>query len=119
MLFGSIATRAVLRALFPVVVLTFPTMCSVSAQEYSPHEIARGVKIAFASCMNAQRKNPDNVGAPEALLQDYCRCFANKMTARLRRADIAAFERNNELATEDMVAKAQQAGRECQAEISR
>jgi hypothetical protein len=50
---------------------------------------------------------------------NYCRCFAHRMAARTTRAEIGGWERNNKLADASMIAKVQQIGRECQAEIVR
>lgn len=88
------------------------------AQEFTPVELADMVKSAYAGCMRTQTKLPANAGAPFELIQKYCACSANRTAARTTRAEVDAYQANSKMASAAMIAKAQQIGIECRAELA-
>jgi hypothetical protein len=92
---------------------------SVSAQDFSPAELADMVKSAYSGCMRSQLQNPNNAGASRDLIEKYCACTANKTASRSTRSDVAKYEANKGLASEELISRAHEIGIECRAELAR
>src|SRR3954447_21213287 len=102
-----------------LIALTILLPAAASGQTFTPPEPGDLVKFAFAGCTRTQLSHPDNAGADVKLLEQYCRCTANRMTAQMSRAEVQTYEANNKLATEALMAKAHRIGLECRQEIFR
>jgi len=103
-----------------VTVLVFCLLArSASAQDFSPAELAGMVKSAYSGCMRSQLQNPNNAGATRELIEKYCVCTANRTASRSMRSDIAKYEANKGLASEELIARAHEIGIECRAELAR
>jgi hypothetical protein len=112
------AIMSLLRLFGPALYVLLLT-ANVGAQELTAFELEDAVKSGFASCMRSQLNNPQNAGASHALVEEYCRCAAHRLAARMTRAEVTNFERNNKLADASMIAKVQKIGQECLAEVVR
>lgn len=90
-----------------------------SAEDFTPYELEDMVKSGFAGCMKTQLGLAANAGASRELIEEYCRCTANKLAARATRAEFDEMTRNNGLVTETLVVKAREIGLECREELAR
>jgi hypothetical protein len=96
-----------------------PISSMLCAQDFTPVENDDMIKSGYAGCLRTQMKLPANEGAPLELIQKYCACTAKRTAARITRAEVDAYQANNKLASAAMIAKAQQIGIECRAELAR
>jgi hypothetical protein len=87
------------------------------AQTITPAERADAARSGYASCMRGQMAKIENAQAYIELIDKYCVCFGNKLTARMNPQDLSEFEGNKGLANERMITFAENIGKECKTEL--